>query len=145
MRYILASMCLLLASCGSEPQPAPPAMTEVETASDPVPHPVPVTIPDYRLPEEPHNKEMLKAADGFAFVGKQYSVSEMVIKLVYYDHQSDINKAYQKLNGKLPHVQAFSVFVDGRCEIHMLDPDVAYIPQLAGHELTHCFHGKFHR
>ena len=30
------------------------------------------------------------------------------------------------------------------CEMHLVKPEVTYVPELAGHEFYHCFYGEYH-
>lgn len=143
MKKLVIAAALLLAACGKD------VPEEPKQSNDIAPPPVAMQLPsetaqrstiDYSQPIVNVNR----SADGFQFKRKQFTLLSADIKMVYYQHASDLNAAYKARNGTVPHVLAFSQYKDGFCEIHVLDPSVSYEPQLIGHELMHCFHGNFH-
>lgn len=144
MKKIIVIAALLLAACKTQTPPdSKPENNVVEST---------VEAGEFKLPSEsivpptdtPSGPIVSKSADGFAFKRKQFTLRNVNVKMVYYQHAADLNAEYKKQNGTVPYALAFSVYKDGFCEIHVLDPSLSYEPALIGHELMHCFHGKFH-
>lgn len=83
-------------------------------------------------------------ADGHYFETKEYSRPENNVRLVYYASSKALNAAYHARMGTVQRVAGFTVYFEGGCEIHVIDPSTKYAPEYIGHELLHCFHGNFH-
>lgn len=91
----------------------------------------------------------LHGKDNYYFTGKQYQKRRVTIDLILYDSYEDIALEASKYDFKIgedEYLVAFSLDLlkGNRCEIHMLDPAVAYRPEFTGHEMMHCFYGQFH-
>lgn len=89
-----------------------------------------------------------KGADGYYFEGKEYEELRAGVEVVLYPSRAKFDKvAKEKLKG-LTSAAMFSILRrDGdkyTCEIHMVDPEVEYLPEFLGHELTHCMWGRWH-
>ncbi len=93
----------------------------------------------------------LRGLDGYGFNKKEFVQDTVQVTLVTYETQDDFNKAYSKTNGEnVPRgreLNAFATFnkANKTCEIHTIDPSVRYKPEFLGHELAHCFYGRWHR
>lgn len=88
-----------------------------------------------------------KAADGFMFRNKEYTDDAPVIRIVEYPSAFALRAAHP--GNKSGDVDAFSRIItmtDGRrvCEIHVVDPDVKWMPEILGHEVAHCLYGRWH-
>ena len=130
MKKILAILALLcLTSCNQTND------IELSVTTEPTP---------YRVV----NTKIESALDKYYFTGKQYKKTEVTITLVLYDNYDDLSAAAGNglKVGPDEYVVAFSKdrLKGNRCEIHMLDPEVAYRPEFTGHEMLHCFYGQFH-
>lgn len=97
-------------------------------------------------------KPKKKGADNYHFLHKQYVKETMLIKITVYKSYADLQKALEE---KYKHqdsidfssVAAFSSLFPpdfNYCEIHMIDPEVDYMPEYVGHEFLHCFYGQWH-
>lgn len=94
------------------------------------------------------NSKVESALDNYYFTGVQYKRSQVEIKLILYSNYDDIAKAAgEDLSvGPNEYIVAFSKnnIKENVCEIHMIDPEIAYRPEFTGHEMLHCFYGQFH-
>lgn len=126
-KKILVALSLLLLSC------QPPATPSVESEQ-----------------ERPIVRSITQAGmDRYFFTSKQYQKKRVIIDLVLYNNYDEIAVEAAKhglVVGEDEYIVAFSLdtLKGNRCEIHMLDPAIAYRPEFAGHEMHHCFFGQFH-
>jgi hypothetical protein len=91
--------------------------------------------------------------DGYFFKSEEYSKSEILVKIVYFESQKSLNKYYNEMNGiqkaktSTAPKGAFAIIQKNskECTIYMVKPSSKYYkPELLGHELTHCLMGEFH-
>jgi len=99
-----------------------------------------------------------KGADGYTFLQKQYSKSQVMINIVTYKTQRELDAAIQTYLNKSHNssdknviaakIAAFSLLSPPNynvCTIHMIDPTVSYQPEYIGHEFLHCVYGQWHK
>ena len=86
-------------------------------------------------------------ADGYKFGTKEYDLETVQVSKVYFKSVSQFQKSAKDRGiENWDSVAAYSVLQPGKdsCTIYMVDPETAYEPEYAGHELFHCFHGRWH-
>ncbi len=93
------------------------------------------------------------AADGFYFEHNSEIRPKVTITFVLYSSLEELNKSKDEIAAQMKQpprpagaiVQAFSIMMGEKCEVHMMDPAVSYKPEYVGHELMHCAYSEhFH-
>ncbi|WP_380873584.1 hypothetical protein ACFB49_42430 [Sphingomonas sp. DBB INV C78] len=89
-----------------------------------------------------------RGSDGYSFEQAEWSNSNLRVTLVLHPTLGDLERE-GKAAGALVHreedIQAWSLIdAHGNCTVHIVDPAKRYMPEFAGHELTHCAFGRFH-
>lgn len=88
------------------------------------------------------------ATDGFEFKRKEWESPVLTVKVELYDNMKDLKAAAASKAGHWygnAKVYAWStVRADGKCTIHIIDPERVYKPEYIGHEIMHCWAGRFH-
>lgn len=93
-------------------------------------------------------------ADGYYFENKEFSATSLQANVVEHKSLNDLQRYYSATTNKSANdgsksVQAFTLYTyangHSKCEIHIVDPAVDYMPEFIGHELVHCIHGRFHK
>ena len=82
-------------------------------------------------------------ADGHRFERKEFERTRPNISIVLHASLADL-RAKAPAAARKPHLKAWSIIRADSCEVHLVDPVVAYEPQWLGHEVTHCVWGRFH-
>lgn len=94
--------------------------------------------------------------DGYSFDKKEYDKSTLTVTVVQMKNQRELQEMSDKIarkagdltwQGGSEEVKAFSVTrgKDGTtCTIYIIDPTVSYEADRLGHEVYHCFFGRFH-
>jgi hypothetical protein len=90
-----------------------------------------------------------RGIDGYIFKQKEYQHETVEVTLITYKTHSEFSKAMKQYNILLPpkkKLAAFAILTPGsnKCTIHAIDPYTSYEPEYLGHELTHCFFGRWH-
>lgn len=86
-------------------------------------------------------------SDGYSFQGKEFDRKEFRLYVVTYDDIFTLRaKAKEVGFPNYDKIMAFTIPYPGLgiCQIHVINPEVYYIPEYIGHELTHCMYGRFH-
>ena len=81
--------------------------------------------------------------DGYKFDEREYKKSEMLVKLVEFKSDRDFKRI--ALEAGIKDARAFAELRESSCTIYMVKPELKYQPEQLGHEITHCFYGKFHK
>ena len=83
--------------------------------------------------------------DGYVFSDKEFTQLDINLRVVYYDSIEELQlEAQIKEFAFWADILAFSEVTDNYCEVHIVDPAVAYHPERLGHEIAHCLHGNWH-
>lgn len=85
-----------------------------------------------------------EAPDGYKFEKKEFSQSKVQVELITL---TEDQFKQERLKRKLPEdVAAFSVLKKPftSCKVYLIDPTIKYEPQYLGHEISHCFFGRWH-
>lgn len=86
------------------------------------------------------------AADGYQFGKATFEAQQPNITIVTHPTMADLRRAappgtYDK--GKVE-LMAWARIRQDSCEIHVIDPHVAWKPEWLGHEVAHCVWGEWH-
>jgi len=87
---------------------------------------------------------LVGASDGHRWENQPQKHRRVVVTLVTYDSRAELRAAARKRGHTKGHIQGFARWRGNKCEIHIIDPKVCYVPQVIGHELLHCTHGAWH-
>ena len=84
--------------------------------------------------------------DGYAFERKEFDRAEVSVTLVEHPSLAALQAAAAARGVTADNVAAWSVLKTGQpaCEVHIVDPAVRYQPEYLGHEIAHCFYGRWH-
>ena len=87
-----------------------------------------------------------ESSDGYQFGPKEFERNPTEITIVTHPSLADLRakapkEAAQPENREL---MGWSIIRAGGCEVHIVDPDVAWQPQWLGHEAAHCVWGRWH-
>lgn len=84
--------------------------------------------------------------DGYKMEKQDYNLRRLTVDFVDYPSEKAFKDAAVAKGLDKDQVLAFSVISasTGKCEIHLVDPLLAYKPELIGHEVAHCRYGQFH-
>lgn len=91
-----------------------------------------------------------KRLDGYYFEHPTRHNTKFSVEIKFIDDRKEMQQMYLKSNGKSPslnrRVIAFSTFnsTSNKCTIYITDPRKRYVPEIIGHELTHCMFGMWH-
>lgn len=93
-----------------------------------------------------------RGADGYVFKGAEYNKSQVIVDVVYFDTQKELDEAYKAMDVKKAVTSsapkaAFSIITKSKntCTIYMVKPTISkYRPEFVGHEFLHCIMGEFH-
>lgn len=87
--------------------------------------------------------------DGYRFTNKSFERFDIRIKIERHWTLDGLRDSAQRKG--MPNwktIGAYSLVAmnkpDHPCEIHIVSPEAAYIPDAVGHELFHCIYGDFH-
>ena len=88
-------------------------------------------------------------ADGYAFGQKEYDQRRIMVALVEHPSLADLRAAANERGAVVEggrELMAWSVLQTDRsgCEVHIVDPAVSWHPEWLGHEVAHCFFGRWH-
>lgn len=86
------------------------------------------------------------APDGYRFDEKEFERTPVTVSIVTHETVADLRAAAPPAAtvGEDHDLMAWSEIRGSRCEIHVVDPAVAYQPEWLGHELAHCVWGRWH-
>lgn len=104
---------------------------------------------------EPHITPQRKnvASDGYKFEQSSFRAAKAVSTIIRYENVYELNKQYSILHPEALPKGGFIIYGfttvthDGdisQCTIHIVDPEKYYMPEIIGHEFTHCISGNFH-
>lgn len=95
----------------------------------------------YQMPKTEIVSLNLTGIDGYKFETSEFFRKNIKLKIVYHPSYTDLQLA--GLDSKLA---AFTLVRSEKetCEVHVVDPRVAYAPEYLGHEIYHCIHGNWH-
>ena len=86
--------------------------------------------------------------DGYYFEKPEYEQTEVRVRLATTESQRELEQRAAERGVKLPKgdLGAFALLsVDGKsCTIYLIKPIERYQPEWLGHEVTHCFYGRWH-
>ena len=89
--------------------------------------------------------------DGYAFHEKEYDNKQVLISIVTFKNWNEFRTEAKRLGMNLEdgdNVTVAFTLVDTEnpqiCTIYMIDPEVLYLPEYAGHEFLHCAYGQWH-
>ena len=87
-------------------------------------------------------------ADGYQFASAEYFQPEVKVSVVEAEDQAHLERIAKVYGVELPKGQlgAFGVLDEDRtsCRIFIVDPTYKYMPEWIGHEIAHCFYGRWH-
>lgn len=88
--------------------------------------------------------------DGYQFREREFSKVRLQIHVIEFDNIDDLRKAAFGSGAnsiQTDGIIAFSTYShnDNKCTIYILKPEVGYMPEMYGHEISHCLYGQFHR
>jgi hypothetical protein len=86
-------------------------------------------------------------ADGYQFAGKEYDLPTVTVTLVQHPDAGSLRAAAAKAGAPIEgdrEIMAWSVLHGATCTVHVIDPAASYQPQWLGHEIAHCFWGRWH-
>lgn len=83
------------------------------------------------------------AADGYTFGKETFLNTDLKVKVVLVESQSELRRIGPKVEG----LMAFSkINPEAKtCTIYMVDSRKDYQPEWIGHELAHCVYGEWHQ
>lgn len=87
------------------------------------------------------------ATDGYRFNKTTRDNKNFSIKIITYNNLSDLQEAallFGADKDTAAQTTGFSLEENEQCVIHIVDPKIVYVPEIIGHELTHCIYGKWH-
>ena len=89
------------------------------------------------------------APDGYRFEQAEYRRSTVQLSIVEHRSLAALQGAATAAGADVAEgrsLRAFSVIsgTGDACTIHVLAPEVDYQPQWLGHEVAHCFYGRWH-
>lgn len=87
------------------------------------------------------------AVDGYRFNKTTKDNKEFIVEIVTYSDILKLQEAAVSLGTTkdiASQTVGFSQEKNERCIIHIVDPKIVYVPEIIGHELTHCIYGKWH-
>lgn len=87
--------------------------------------------------------------DGFKFKAAEYYRQSPAITIITHQSETELLAAMpadtkQLMRAENRTLHAWSKINGNRCEVHVVDPRVNYMPEYIGHEITHCLYGQFH-
>lgn len=89
--------------------------------------------------------------DGYAFHSKQFDNKQVLISIVTFktwdEFRAEGERQGMDMGSGDDTTIAFSILDKDNqqiCTIYMIDPEVYYLPEYAGHEFLHCAYGQFH-
>jgi hypothetical protein len=88
-----------------------------------------------------------RAKDGYVWEGATRNTNPVTVNIVGHPNIWSLRAAavFYAPTLDAPAVNAFSYRQrNGTCVIHIIDPEVAYMPEIIGHEFAHCAYGSFH-
>lgn len=88
-----------------------------------------------------------RGADGYVFGEPEYTLTDMQLRVVLYDDLITLRKALPAghlMDGHEAMAWGRLSPTEGRCEVHIVRPARAYLPEWIGHEIAHCIHGRWH-
>lgn len=86
-------------------------------------------------------------ADGYQFEGKEYDLPTVTVTLVQHRDAGDLRAAAAAAGAQVEgdrELMAWGVLHGSACTVHVIDPVASYQPQWIGHEIAHCFWGRWH-
>lgn len=89
-----------------------------------------------------------QAADGYKFLGNPPILrNEFQTIVVEHNSRKELAEASREFGLIHTDVHAFSTFDKEKntCTIHIIKPSLNYMPEHIGHELVHCFYGRWHK
>lgn len=87
--------------------------------------------------------------DGYVFEKKEFEKTSIKVEMITYKTKAELLKAAKQLNITVESNRELAAFATLRpsqnaCTIHTMDPSKSYEPEFMGHELAHCFYGRWH-
>lgn len=88
--------------------------------------------------------------DGYYYRGEEYNKETVTVSVRWYDTSEELVAAGLAVNAPIDdkgQLRAFSIINPNTnvCTIHALKPTTRfYYPEVIGHEMMHCFKGRFH-
>ncbi len=91
----------------------------------------------------------LSGKDGYIFRKKEFTQDTVVVTLVTHRTQYQFDQAANRERIIVPRKEKLAAFAlispdNKKCTIHAIDPNTRYEPEYLGHELVHCFYGRWH-
>jgi hypothetical protein len=85
--------------------------------------------------------------DGYSFGTPTYEKEVVEITLITYETKDSFDEEVKKRKIPGKDIIAFAILRPpfDKCEVHIIDPKVIYMPEFAGHEMYHCFYGQWHK
>lgn len=85
-------------------------------------------------------------ADGYRFGPAEYKKDTVEVTLITHASKEEFDREASRQRVPGENVVAFAILYpsSNRCEVHIIDPMVEYVPEFAGHEFYHCFYGAWH-
>jgi hypothetical protein len=82
------------------------------------------------------------ASDGYVFEKKEFDRKQFATVIVVHPSLKELRESGPRVEGR--DLMAYGILSKGKCEIHIVDPEVSYEPKWMGHELAHCIYGRWH-
>ncbi len=86
----------------------------------------------------------MRGADKYMFGKAEWYRPDTQIEFVTHPSLADLRRATPADIHELPDIMAWSVISQGKCIVHILDPQISYKPEWIGHEIAHCIYGRWH-
>lgn len=84
------------------------------------------------------------ATDGYRWEGAARIATSSRVVLRTYPDLPALQSAARAAGLRQSHIRGFSQRRGDICYVHIVDPRQCYRPEIAGHELLHCFYGNWH-
>jgi hypothetical protein len=88
-----------------------------------------------------------QGSDSYSFDVKEFERAQVTITIVAHPSLADLRTkapAAAKVDGGRE-LMGWSIVRPASCEVHIVDPAKDWRPEWIGHEVAHCFWGRWHK